>query len=78
MALLDHLPEYIDKLDKKTVDSKVFPHIVCRSFRKALAPGLTVSQQTGFSDTVAIIREATVKAMSLIAPKVRLCIRFSL
>lgn len=28
MALLDHLPEYADKLDKKTVDSKVFPHLV--------------------------------------------------
>ncbi|KAJ7502830.1 armadillo-type protein [Mycena galericulata] len=51
MALLDHLPEYADKLDKKTVDTKVFPHL-----------------QTGFSDTVAIIREATVKAVILIAP----------
>ena len=31
MALLDHLPEYADKLDKKTVDSKIFPHLVCIS-----------------------------------------------
>ncbi|KAE9408578.1 ARM repeat-containing protein [Gymnopus androsaceus JB14] len=52
MALLDHLPEYADKLDKKTVDSKIFPHL-----------------QTGFSDTVAVIREATVKSISLLAPK---------
>ncbi|KAJ7209598.1 ARM repeat-containing protein [Mycena pura] len=51
MALLDHLPEYVEKLDKKTMDSKVFPHL-----------------QTGFSDTVAVIREATVKSISLIAP----------
>ncbi|KAJ7755752.1 armadillo-type protein [Mycena maculata] len=51
MALLDHLPEYAEKLDKKTVESKVFPHL-----------------QTGFSDTVAVIREATVKAIILIAP----------
>lgn len=28
MALLDHLPEYVDKLDKKTVESKIFPHLV--------------------------------------------------
>ncbi|KAK0461039.1 armadillo-type protein, partial [Desarmillaria tabescens] len=52
MALLDHLPEYVEKLDKKTVDSKIFPHL-----------------QTGFSDTVAVIREATVKSVILLAPK---------
>jgi SCY1-like protein 1 len=28
MALLEHLPEYIDKLDKKTVSDKIFPHLV--------------------------------------------------
>jgi hypothetical protein len=28
MALLDHLPQYVDKLDKKTVDAKIFPHFV--------------------------------------------------
>lgn len=28
MALLDHLPEYADKLDKKTVSEKIFPHLV--------------------------------------------------
>ncbi|KAK7057436.1 kinase domain-containing protein [Favolaschia claudopus] len=51
MALLDHLPEYAEKLDKKTVDSKIWPHL-----------------QTGFSDTVAIIREATVRSIILISP----------
>ncbi|KAF8070341.1 armadillo-type protein [Lyophyllum atratum] len=43
MALLDHLAEYADRLDKKT--------------------------STGFSDTVAVIREATTKSMILLAPK---------
>ncbi|KAF9484514.1 ARM repeat-containing protein [Pholiota conissans] len=52
MALLEHLPEYIDKLDKKAVSDKIFPHL-----------------QTGFSDTVAVIREATVKSIILLAPK---------
>ncbi|PPQ93682.1 LOW QUALITY PROTEIN: hypothetical protein CVT25_012741 [Psilocybe cyanescens] len=52
MALLEHLPEYIDKLDKKAVSDKIFPHL-----------------QLGFSDTVAIIREATVKSIILFAPK---------
>ncbi|KAJ2931247.1 hypothetical protein H1R20_g5851, partial [Candolleomyces eurysporus] len=52
MALLDHLPSYIDKLDKKTVSDKIFPHL-----------------QTGFSDTVAVIREATVRSMTHFAPK---------
>nr|GAT57734.1 predicted protein [Mycena chlorophos] len=50
MALLDHLSEFADKLDKKTVD-KIFPHL-----------------QTGFTDTVAVIREATIRSMSIIAP----------
>ncbi|KAG6857787.1 hypothetical protein H0H87_004203 [Tephrocybe sp. NHM501043] len=52
MALLDHLPEYADKLDKKTVSDKIFPHL-----------------STGFSDTVAVIREATTKSIILLAPK---------
>ncbi|KAF8995451.1 hypothetical protein BDQ17DRAFT_1365619 [Cyathus striatus] len=52
MALLDHLPEYAEKLDKKTVSDKIFPHL-----------------QTGFSDTVAVIREATVKSIILLSPK---------
>lgn len=52
MALLEQLPEYVDKLDKKTISDKIFPHL-----------------QTGFSDTVAVIREATTKSIALIAPK---------
>jgi SCY1-like protein 1 len=28
MALLDHLPSYIDKLDKKIISDKIFPHLV--------------------------------------------------
>jgi len=32
MTLLDHLPEYADKLDKKTVDSKIFPQLVLPLF----------------------------------------------
>ncbi|KAJ3517647.1 hypothetical protein NLJ89_g377 [Agrocybe chaxingu] len=52
MALLEHLPEYADKLDKKAVSEKIFPHL-----------------QLGFSDTVALIREATVKSVILFAPK---------
>lgn len=28
MALLEHLPEYVDKLDKKAVNEKIFPHLV--------------------------------------------------
>ena len=28
MALLDHLPEYADKLDKKMVTDKIWPHLV--------------------------------------------------
>ena len=30
MALLDHLPEYADKLDKKTVCDKIWPNLVRR------------------------------------------------
>ncbi|RDX48021.1 ARM repeat-containing protein [Lentinus brumalis] len=52
MALLDHLPEYADKLDKKTVCDKIWPNL-----------------QTGFNDTVAIIREATVKSIILLSDK---------
>ncbi|KAG6829451.1 hypothetical protein H0H92_004511 [Tricholoma furcatifolium] len=52
MALLEYLPEYADKLDKKTVSDKIFPHL-----------------STGFSDTVAVIREATTKSIILLTPK---------
>jgi SCY1-like protein 1 len=32
MALLEHLPEYVDKLDKKAVSEKIFPHLVSQTF----------------------------------------------
>lgn len=32
MALLEHLNEYSDKLDKSTVADKVWPHLVCYEF----------------------------------------------
>ncbi|TFK53983.1 ARM repeat-containing protein [Heliocybe sulcata] len=51
MALIDHMEEYSDKLDKKTVTDKIWPHL-----------------QTGFTDTVAVIREATVRSIILLAP----------
>lgn len=51
MALLDHLPEFAQYLDKKLVSDKIWPNL-----------------QTGFHDTVAIIREATVKSISIISP----------
>lgn len=31
MALLDHLQDYADKLDKKTVVDKIWPNLVSRS-----------------------------------------------
>ncbi|KIM19635.1 hypothetical protein M408DRAFT_196262 [Serendipita vermifera MAFF 305830] len=52
MALLDLLPEYEGRLDAKTVQDGIWPHL-----------------QTGFADTVPVIREATVKAVSMIATK---------
>ena len=61
MALLEHLPEYADKLDNKTVADKIWPHL-----------------QTGFSDTVPVIREATVKSIGLLYPKVNIAFVFSL
>ncbi|KAG2142740.1 uncharacterized protein EDB93DRAFT_601216 [Suillus bovinus] len=52
IALLDSLPDFAEKLDKKTVVDKIWPNL-----------------QTGFTDTVAVIREATVRAIVLISPK---------
>ena len=34
MALLDHLSEYADRLDKKTVTDKIWPHLVRRILTK--------------------------------------------
>lgn len=33
IALLEHLPEYVDRLDKKAVSEKIFPHLVSRFCR---------------------------------------------
>ncbi|KAG1837506.1 hypothetical protein DFJ58DRAFT_734319 [Suillus subalutaceus] len=52
IALLDNLPDFAEKLDKKTVVDKIWPNL-----------------QTGFTDTVAVIREATVRAIVLLSPK---------
>jgi SCY1-like protein 1 len=52
MALLDALPEYIEKVDTKLVSEQVWPHL-----------------QGGFADTVSIIREATVRSILHIHPK---------
>ncbi|KAG1736461.1 uncharacterized protein EDB91DRAFT_506231 [Suillus paluster] len=52
IALLDSLPDFAEKLDKKTVVDKIWPNL-----------------QTGFTDTVAVIREATVRAVVLLSPK---------
>ncbi|EJD37516.1 ARM repeat-containing protein [Auricularia subglabra TFB-10046 SS5] len=52
MALLEHMPEYADRLDQRTVAEKIWPHL-----------------QTGFADTVAVIREATVRSVILISAK---------
>ncbi|KAG0700943.1 armadillo-type protein [Suillus ampliporus] len=52
IALLDNLPDFAEKLDKKTVVDKIWPNL-----------------QTGFTDTVAVIREATVRAVVLLSPK---------
>jgi SCY1-like protein 1 len=52
MSLLEGLPEYIRKVDDKTVTDKIWPDL-----------------QTGFSDTVPIVREATVRAIAHIHTK---------
>ncbi|KAG1766920.1 hypothetical protein EV702DRAFT_1148475 [Suillus placidus] len=52
IALLDSLPDFAEKLDKKTIVDKIWPNL-----------------QTGFTDTVAVIREATVRAIVLLSPK---------
>lgn len=72
MALLEHLPEFVDKLDQRTVVDKIWPHLVRISYAyNLLWCKLFFSQQTGFGDTVAVIREATVRSISLLSSKVR-------
>lgn len=80
MALLDSLPEYADKLDTKSVTDKIWPNLVStfslastsRISDRLVMPLLSLGKkQTGFGDTVAVIREATVRSIIYIAPKVR-------
>jgi SCY1-like protein 1 len=52
MALLEALPDFIDKVDIKLVSEQIWPHL-----------------QGGFSDTVPIVREATVRSILHIYPK---------
>jgi len=52
MALLDALPEFVDKVDEKLVSEQIWPHL-----------------QGGFADTVPIVREATVRSILHIYPK---------
>ncbi|KAG0152088.1 hypothetical protein CROQUDRAFT_85801 [Cronartium quercuum f. sp. fusiforme G11] len=52
LSLLDHMPQYVDQLDKSVVVEKIWPNLL-----------------TGFTDTVPLIREATVKSILLLAPK---------
>ncbi|KIJ52672.1 hypothetical protein M422DRAFT_156332 [Sphaerobolus stellatus SS14] len=52
MALLEHLSEFADKLEEKSVVNDIWPHL-----------------QTGFTDTVAVIREATIRSIILLVPK---------
>lgn len=74
VVLLEHLPEYVEKLDKKAVSEKIFPHLVsefCQSVLFLDFLFLKNQQQLGFTDTVPLIREVTVKSVILFAPKVR-------
>lgn len=36
VVLLEHLPEYVEKLDKKAVSEKIFPHLVSVTYRSVL------------------------------------------
>jgi SCY1-like protein 1 len=72
MALLDTLDDYKDKLDKKMVVDKIWPHLVLVNFISYRFGILNYFQQTGFTDTVAIVREATVRCISSLADKVRI------
>jgi len=75
VVLLEHLPEYVEKLDKKAVSEKIFPHFVsdnCQSMHYIdWISSFKNQQQLGFTDTVPLIREVTVKSVILLAPKVR-------
>lgn len=77
MALLERLPDFADRLDQKIVTDKIWPHLVCLFSivtGAAIQEFITISsQRTGFDDTVAVIREATVRSVSLLSTKVAIC-----
>lgn len=52
MAVLEGLPTFIDRIEKRVVTDKIWPNLL-----------------TGFSDVVPVIREATVKSILVLAPK---------
>jgi SCY1-like protein 1 len=73
MAILEVLPEFADKLDKQTVSEKIWPHLVSIVDQYNGDPNLIGDgrQQTGFTDTIPVIRETTVKSIGLLSDKVR-------
>lgn len=72
MAILEVLPEFADKLDKQTVSEKIWPHLVSIVDQYDSDPNLIDDgpQQTGFTDTIPVIRETTVKSIGLLSDKV--------
>lgn len=74
MALLDNLSEYADKLDKKAVVDKIWPNLVSESLLSYFLHVDQDDQQTGLTDTVPVIREATIRAIVLLSPKVQIAI----
>jgi len=73
MAILEVLPEFADKLDKQIVSEKIWPHLVSIVDQYNSDPNLIDDglQQTGFTDTVPLIRETTLKSIGLLSDKVR-------
>jgi hypothetical protein len=47
IALLDSLPDFAEKLDKKTVVDKIWPNLVCHIFHLSFAHFILSVQQTG-------------------------------
>ncbi|CAG8593593.1 5786_t:CDS:10, partial [Acaulospora morrowiae] len=60
LSLLENLASFVNRLDNKIINDKIFPNVV---------PKFTSSQVTGFTDTIPIIRENTVKSILLLIPK---------
>jgi SCY1-like protein 1 len=73
MAILEVLPEFANKLDKQTVSEKIWPHLVSIVDQSNIDPNLIddAPQQTGFTDTIPVVRETTVKSIGILSDKVR-------